>query len=418
MRKSRLIFVCLFFCIVLQAQTFEERYNEFKNAAKKEYDDFRLAVNKEYADFMRQAWEYYKVAPVIPVPKEEVIPPVIYSQKDEKEDPTVLPYEEIVVPPLPEEQPKPIVPIKEDEKATDYFKFVFLGTEGRVRISDSISFKIKTSNEETLASTWKYLSQLSLNNLIRDCLELRIRHRLCDWAYLQMLQCLSESLLGKDTNEALFLQSFLFNQSGYKMRLAYSQNGKLFLLIASKYQIYDMSYYEIDGEYYYPLNCQEEGLYICTVSYPKEQSLSLAIDKDMALSIIKTKERVLKAEGCPMQVSVNVNRNLIDFYNNYPTSMIDDDFGTRWTMYANTPINSESRESLYAQLKKQIHGKNEWIVVNMLLNFVQTAFVYEYDDKVWGEDRAFLQRKLSFILIVIVKIALSYFHDWFRICWG
>ena len=25
----------------------------------------------------------------------------------------------------------------------------------------------------------------------------------------------------------------------------------------------------------------------------------------------------------------------------------------------------------------------------MLLNFVQTAFVYEYDDKVWGDDRAF-----------------------------
>ena len=25
----------------------------------------------------------------------------------------------------------------------------------------------------------------------------------------------------------------------------------------------------------------------------------------------------------------------------------------------------------------------------MLLNFVQTAFVYEYDDKVWGGDRAF-----------------------------
>ena len=25
----------------------------------------------------------------------------------------------------------------------------------------------------------------------------------------------------------------------------------------------------------------------------------------------------------------------------------------------------------------------------MLLNFVQTAFVYEYDDKVWGTDRSF-----------------------------
>lgn len=28
-------------------------------------------------------------------------------------------------------------------------------------------------------------------------------------------------------------------------------------------------------------------------------------------------------------------------------------------------------------------------MVERLLNFVQTAFVYEYDDKVWGYDRAF-----------------------------
>lgn len=32
----------------------------------------------------------------------------------------------------------------------------------------------------------------------------------------------------------------------------------------------------------------------------------------------------------------------------------------------------------------------------MLLNFVQTAFVYEYDDKVWGYDRAFFAEETLF----------------------
>lgn len=397
MKRCSILFVGLFCCIALQAQTFEEQYNEFKNTAKKEYDDFRLAVNKEYAEFMRQAWEYYKVVPAIPKPKEEeVVPPVIYSQGDEKENPIVLPYEEIVVPPKPEEQPKPVVPIKEDEESDDYFMFQFLGTDGKVRIDNKVSFKIQVCNEEALADTWDNLSRQPLNNLIRDCLELRIKHRLCDWAYLKMLQNLSGSFLGKGTNEALFLQAYLFSQSGYKMRLAYSQSGKLFLLITSKHQIYDMSYYEIEGEYYYPLNCQEDGLYICAASYPKEQSLSLVVHEDMVLAMKETKERELKAEGCPMQVKVSVNRNLIDFYNDYPTSMIDNDFGTRWAMYANTPINVKSRVDLYTQLKEQIHGKSEWIAVNMLLNFVQTAFVYEYDDKVWGEDRAFFAEETLF----------------------
>lgn len=31
-----------------------------------------------------------------------------------------------------------------------------------------------------------------------------------------------------------------------------------------------------------------------------------------------------------------------------------------------------------------------------LLNFVQTAFVYEYDDKVWGGDRAFFAEEMLY----------------------
>ena len=44
---------------------------------------------------------------------------------------------------------------------------------------------------------------------------------------------------------------------------------------------------------------------------------------------------------------------------------------------------------LYPQLRELIAGKSQWEAGNLLLNWVQTAFVYEYDDKVWGEDRAF-----------------------------
>lgn len=40
-------------------------------------------------------------------------------------------------------------------------------------------------------------------------------------------------------------------------------------------------------------------------------------------------------------------------------------------------------------MRKAIQGKSQEEAANLLINFVQTAFVYEYDDKVWGEDRAF-----------------------------
>jgi hypothetical protein len=69
--------------------------------------------------------------------------------------------------------------------------------------------------------------------------------------------------------------------------------------------------------------------------------------------------------------------------------MLDDNFCTRWSFYANTPLNERIKKQLYPSLKKVIQGKEQLEAVEMLLNFVQTAFVYEYDDKVWGSDRAF-----------------------------
>ena len=69
--------------------------------------------------------------------------------------------------------------------------------------------------------------------------------------------------------------------------------------------------------------------------------------------------------------------------------MVGDDFGTRWAMYANTPLSSRARDMLYPVLKRSVDGKTPAAAAGILLNFVQTAFVYEYDDKVWGHDRAF-----------------------------
>ena len=62
---------------------------------------------------------------------------------------------------------------------------------------------------------------------------------------------------------------------------------------------------------------------------------------------------------------------------------------TRWAMYANTPLDEHVKEILYSALKDKIKGLSQLEAVNKLLNWVQTAFVYEYDDKVWGHDRAF-----------------------------
>lgn len=85
-------------------------------------------------------------------------------------------------------------------------------------------------------------------------------------------------------------------------------------------------------------------------------------------------------------------------------------------MYANTPLSKQAQRTLYPALKQAISGKSQYEAVSRLLNFVQTAFVYEYDDKVWGCDRAFSRMKPFITRIAIVKTVQSYSPDWSAIC--
>jgi hypothetical protein len=90
-----------------------------------------------------------------------------------------------------------------------------------------------------------------------------------------------------------------------------------------------------------------------------------------------------------MAVKVSINKNQLPFHESYPTSEVGGNFMTRWAMYANTPVCEQAQKELYPQLKKGLTGVSELMCVEKLLNWVQTAFVYKYDEEVWGADRAF-----------------------------
>ena len=395
MKKEILILLLLLCCSVInvKSQTFNEAYNDFKQKAQSDYEDFRKKANQEYADWMKKAWEWHdKIEPML-LPKDEMLPPIIYNKEKEQkqEEPKPIPYEDITPTPSPEPQPKPIAPIREDDGEYKKIEFQFFGTNGDVRLPKGSSFKIKGRNEEAFASAWELLSSDQYNNLIRDCLVLRMKHQLCDWAYLQMLGIMSEAVCGKGTNEATMLQAFVFCQSGYKIRLGLTKQKNLRLLFKSKHQIFDLIGFKMqDGLYYAIQSIDEEGLSICDVSYPEEMPLSLWISQEQLFAEKNSNERSLIPSDSIIVIKARVNENLIKFFDTYPTSMINDDIVSRWAMYANTPLSQKVKDKLYPQLRNIISkADNKVMATEWLLYWVQTAFVYEYDDKVWGHDRAF-----------------------------
>lgn len=376
----------------------QHKFDNYKEQRRKEFEEYRRKRNEEFASFIRNKWGNFASKPVTPKPKDETVPPIVIPKDNIppiNPNPKPISFEDVTPAPKPKPQPEPIKPIEEVPITTvqPSVSFRFFGTTDKARFDKKNCIRLSSLEENSIADAWLAMSEETYTNLIHDCLSLRKKYELCDWAYLMMLRNVAETIYGKTTNEAVLLTAYLYCQSGYQMRLAID-GQKLCLLIASRHHIFEKPYYEIDGAKYYPFLHDGESMnnrvQICTASFPKEKSMSLLVPAAQKFAINYNGERLIKSERYPnVAATVKINQNLMSFYNTYPTSMLDNNIMKRWAMYANTPLALDVAKQLYPQLKPLISGKTQLDAVNILLNWVQTGFMYEYDDKVWGGDRAF-----------------------------
>ena len=442
------LFASGFFMAAEAQNSYMKEYEEFRKGAYKEYEEFRKECMREYLEFMRAPWPKFEAKKPVEVPKVKPQPPVIYTEPDTLPDYDKLKKlkgvninvdkpelvkkdkidkEPIEMPVIPKDetveldlrdlgnpiaigggvirlkkevymQPKPLVPIEEDLSLnTPDYSFDVFGTECEVRIDDACKFKLNGVTNDKVIKALNGMMTPQFDNLLHDCLEIRDKRKLSDWGYYMMLSSLVDNFYGKDSNEATLALAFLYMQSGYKMRLGQDGN-RLYMLICSKHNITGKSYFPIDGENYYNLRGpQAQRMSICQAKFPKESSLSLMIPYRQLLDMEQSPERTITSIRYPdFSFNVKLNKNLIDFYNTYPSSTINNDFTTRWAMYANAPMDPEVVKTLYPQIKEKIKGMSNLEAMERLLNWVQTGFVYKLDDVVWGYDRAFFGEESLF----------------------
>lgn len=406
MKRTIIGFIFSASCLLLSAQVRQDAFNgtrgkveggnksAFNQNRANNFNDYRQKLNAEYVSKTREKWKSFNSYRGVIPPDKDVNPvtPIQMSDEDaqrNKQD-KLLNIESIISPIHNNSSPQPIAPVQEvPENSQQHLTFMFLGTPLQVRKPQNGSFSLHGTSENAIADAWNKLCEPQYNNLIIDCVKLRSTLRLCDWAYLMMLKELGNSYCGANTNEATLLMAYLFSQSGYKMRLGQA-NGKLEMLYASQHNVYNTPYYNCDGDKFFAMSSNVGTIQINAAKYPKEQSLSLWVSNNPQITYSASSVRRLTSKRYPeMSIQTRINKNLLTFFNSYPTSEVGGNFMTRWAMYANTPLCQETKNELYPQLRNCIEGYSQLDAVERLLNWVQTAFVYEYDDKVWGGDRAF-----------------------------
>ena len=379
-------------------QKFKERteaeFKQFSDSVWRDFSEFRQRANEEYAQFMRSQWESFvalqeEQRPTIPEPpvpyerdKDTPIPnlPILLPVKP-LPVPNPSPIDPIVIPDVP--QPAPIPSVKE-------FDFVCYGTPCKVHFDNSLRLKLKDNSENSVADAWEQLTSEMSELLLEDCLRLRKELSLGDWAYYCLIRDLCDQYFGKSTDEAAVMEAYLLAQTGYDLRIG-KKDGKLVLLLNfdSDVLCWENSpktiatYIRIDGKKFYIISPTRSGSSsVFNHRFSKnDRVVSLRQACPPKFAYKPANSRTLTAGGYPeLTTTVSINRNLLDFYSEYPDCY--------WDNYAWAGLSEELKAKLYPMLRKGIAGKGQIEAANRIINFVQTAFTYKTDDGQFGYERA------------------------------
>lgn len=390
MKKTLLFFSLLLLVLPMKAQDFQDYKNKkkqemerYKESVKKDYDEYRRQANEEYAQFMRERWEEFQAmkgepAPDIPGPPNPV--------KREKEDPvTELPVKHGKVTP----KPTPVEPLKLPESPVipnaptiPVYNFVYYGTPLTVHLDNSLKIKLNDISENAVADAWTQLASEVSEELLLDCLNLREELALGDWAYYCLLRHLAEQYLGKNTNEAVVMETFLLAQSGYTVRIARKDN-RLVLLLPFDGAVYGMAFLYLDDKRFVIIDHERGGsLNVFNHSFAdNERIFSLRMARTPKLAVKATNSKTFTSRRySDLSVTLTTNQNLMDFYSDYPQC--------EWTNYSWAGLSDEVKAKLYPALRKGIAGKSQIEAANRLINFVQTAFDYKTDGDQFGRERS------------------------------
>lgn len=384
------------------AQTFEEykrkervNFTGYKYRRQQEFKEYRNRVNAEFAVYMRRAWSSHRAKPAEPAPQRPEPPRPKVRKPDVKPADNLLQPGRITVSqtfPVRLSQPAYTPPVLDEElEEESSFSFLFYGTPCRLPLVEKHRFVLHGTMEDDVADAWQWLSSGDYLSVVASCLSWRDRLHLCDWGYVCFVEQMAMEFLAGSRNEARLMQMYILTQSGYKVRMARVGN-RLVLLLPSKDEIYEYPYLAVKGEKYYIIDpsVHKETLYLFDREYPEERQLSLLIRTEPLLAESLSDVRYFSAKHHPeIAVGVSVNRNLMNFYEDYPRSNLI-------AVYVQTPLSRLVKEQLYPVLRQAVSGKSQAEAANMLIGFVQTAFSYQTDDVQFGEERAFFPDEIFF----------------------
>ncbi len=355
----------------------QEEYDAYSEKEKEEYAAFRKKANEEYALFLKTEWKSVAVASSIMPPKMPKPPAPIQSPREKapsRRHIAVGGIDKIVLEP----SLVPIPPVSCPRRVKKSMVVSYYGTPVIVHGDSLLRFHLTSIDGESLSLVWKQLSSNMYEDLLYDCLEVKRTRQFGDWAYVEFCGQVSQTLLGRECDEAVVLQTWLLTQSGYAVRISKIEN-QLVIMVPFRELIFGYGFIDRNGTRYYALTKKDYGerakCTFCDIPFPREHVASIGMINPPILCVEQTQRKSLLKD-----VEVFTNENLIDFYSNYPLS-------NEWGLYARVSFSHEMKKVLYPQLQEILKNVGEKEKVRILLAWVQHVFRYKTDQEQFGYEK-------------------------------
>lgn len=395
-----IIVFCLFLPAHSRSQSMDEmmrRLSQIQRQTMSEVGQQQQKVYQRYYDLIGKPWTETTGenplespldhdTPICPIPSDESC---TASSPNELFKATVFHSR-----PLTNDGMKPKDPVIMDDGQQDDMLITILsnGYEVEIRFPQNGKVHLSGTTEGDVADAWEKMESIRYTNLLKDLSGLRKYLKMSDWSIVQAIEQLTKKVYGPESHSgAVLTEAFLLNKLGYLIGLARSDDGKLHKLLATDMGILRYPSYRIDGHNYYLFEEDSpKRLSIVNLGSNGETPLRMQMSNEEGFHPSYARSRRYASRNHP-SISVEVRSDLsrMKHYETYPLYFDGEDVLSAFYYHAQTPLSDDIKSAVYPVLHKALQEKSETEAVNMLLNFVQTAFTYEYDKVVWGKERYF-----------------------------
>lgn len=365
------------------------RYEEFVKKRQGAEQDFIDKRNAEYAEFLEQKWQAYQSYIIRQDSSEpQLKKPVIKPRKENLQN-RQIPCREVVRSKNDSISHSVALPDDWSQLPRGKFTGVFYQTPYVVRLNNRQRYRVDTLTDRGVARAWRRMSDGSLNAMLEDCLDLRKRFRLADWGYIQMLERITADFFGASSPESVLMQVYLLLQSGYQVVPAI-RDGRLFLLVEFEESVLN-GHYVVVGERKYLVwgaaddSASDTRYYISTGQSSKEigrASVRMSAMPSFVYSIMGYGNFTSRRYPT-VSIKITPNQNVIDYCGAYPI------MNNQWAYYVHASLSKEIKDTLYPVLLSNMRYKTQKEAVDILLDFLQTAFLYKDDISQFGYERPF-----------------------------